>query len=133
MKKIAILLISAFIVCITVTSCVNDSRSIILAEVTAANLQCPIDMGSGLTMTKVDFPGLYVEYIIKGTEDMIFSQDAVTPEVKKHLAESLKLEAQSDGKKKKFIDALKKENVGIIFHYFNSSGSMDVIVEASDL
>lgn len=134
MKKFVAVFLSAIVICFSVASCVNSPKAIIQAEATAANLQCPKDMGKGLTLTKVEFEGLYVVNYIKGSDDLYsFSQDLVTDEMKNQIVQTLQLQAQSQPSVKKFIEALKKENVGIIYHYNTSNSVMDVVVEARDL
>lgn len=69
-------------------------------------------------------------YYYKG-EGMCFSQETVTPEMKAAIVQALQVKAQNDENTKKFIDALKKEHIGIIYHYYNGSDSvMDVVIEA---
>lgn len=126
--------IITIIVGLSVSSCGNGTKVVIQAEVSATNLRCPMDMGNGLTLTKVEFEGLYIVYYIKGTDEMYFSQDNVTPEMKEQLVQSLLMKSESDASAKKFMEALKKENVGIIYHYLNSSNMvMDVVIEAREL
>lgn len=133
MKKHFCLILIAIFTCITFTSCVNGSKAIIQAEATAANLRCPMDMGAGLTLVKVEFEGIYVTYYVKGTDEMYFSKELITPEMKNQIVQAMQVQAQSDSSAKKFLAALKKENVGIIYHYFNESGVMDVVIESRDL
>ena len=134
MKKKAFLLLSAIVFCLSIASCVNSSHAIIQAEATAANLQCPQDMGNGMTLIKVEFEEHYVVNYIKGSDDIYsFGQDLVTDEMKNQIVQALRLKAQSQPSVKKFIEALKKENVGIIYHYYTSESVMDVVVEARDL
>lgn len=134
MKKTLTLFISAIVLCFSIASCVDSSQAIIQAEATAANLQCPRDMGSGMTLTKVDYEGLYVVNYIMGSDDLcFFSQDLVTDEMKSKMVQSLQLQAQTQPSVKKFLEALKKEGVGIIYHYTTSNSAMDVVIEAKDL
>lgn len=132
MKKNLTLLVAVIAVLFSATSCGNGSKAIIQAQAIAANSMCPMEMGGGLTLMKVEYEGLYVVYSYKG-EGMCFSQENVTPEMKNKIVQSLQTQAQSDATTKRFIDALKKEKVGIIYHYYDVSGSvMDVVVEARD-
>lgn len=135
MKKCLLLLVATIVLFFTVTSCVSNSpRAIIQAEVAGANRICPQNMGGGLTLINLEFPGRYVVYNFKGTEDMIFMQDKVTPEMKNNIIETLRSQAQYDKSVERFISALKKEGIGIIYHYYNGQSSvMDVVIEARDL
>lgn len=134
MKKTLLLFLSVIVVCISIASCVNSPQAIIQAEATAANLQCPQDMGNGMTLTKVEFEGLYVVNYIKGSDDIYsFSQELVTDEMKNQIVQALKQQAQSQPQVKKYIEAMKKENVGIIYHYSTSNSVMDVVIESRDL
>lgn len=133
MKRYIVVLMAAIAICFSVTSCGNGSRTFIQAQATATNLKCPQDVGNGLTLVSVEFGGLYLVYSYKG-EGMYFSQNNVTPEMKNQIIQALQTQAQSDLSTKKLIEALKKENVGIIYHYFNSSDMvMDVVIEAREL
>jgi hypothetical protein len=132
MKKCFLLFVAAIAILFSVTSCSNGSQTIIQAQAIAANRSCPMEIGNGLTLTKVSYEGRYVVYSYKG-EGLYFSQENVTPEMKAQIAQSLQIQAQSDPNTKKFIEALKKENVGLIYHYYNSDSVMDVVVEARDL
>ena len=133
MKKYLVFLLVTLVVCFSVTSCVNNTQTI-QAEANAANRQCPQDLGNGLTLTKVDFEGRYVVYYIKGTEDMSFCQDDATPEMKYQIVRTLQIQAQNNESMKKFIEALKKENIGVLYHYYTSSDQvMNIVVEAEDL
>lgn len=133
MKRFIVVLMAAIAICFSVTSCGNGSRAFIQAQATATNLKCPQDVGNGLTLVSVEFGGLYLVYSYKG-EGMYFSQNNVTPEMKNQIIQALQAQAQSDSSTKKLIEALKKENVGIIYHYFNSSDMvMDVVIEAREL
>lgn len=115
-------------------TCTKDAQSAIQSELSACNLRCPMDMGNNLTLTKVELKGQYVVYDIMGTEEMFFSQDFVTSEMKNQLVQTLQIKAQNDPSVEKFIAELKKENIGVIYHYFNSLDmSMDVIIESSEL
>lgn len=54
--------------------------------------------------------------------------------MKDQLINALQLKAQIEPGFKKFIDTMKEENIGIIYHYYNSLDmTMDVVIEASDL
>ena len=133
MKKYLSLFVSAVVMLLTIASCVNSNQAIIQAQAMAANRSCPMEVGNGLTLTKVEFSGLYVVYNYKG-EGLCFNQENVTPEMKVQIIQTLQTQAQNDANTKKFIEALKKEHVGIIYHYYNGSGMiMDVVIEARDL
>lgn len=133
MKKSILLFATAISFLFAATSCVNSNQTIIQAQAMVANRSCPMEVGNGLTLTKVDFPGRYVVYYYKG-EGMYFSQENVTQEMKAQIVQTMQTQAQNDANTKKFIEALKKENVGIIYHYYNGSGMiMDVVIEARDL
>lgn len=116
MKKSITLFTIAIVFCLSIASCVDRSQAIIQAEVTASNLQCPQDLGDGLSLTKVEYEGRYVVHYYKGSDDIYsFSQDLVTDEMKNQII-PLELQAQLQPSVKKYIEALKKENVGIIYH-----------------
>ena len=134
MKKNLVLVVLSIVACTLFFSCAKSPREIIQAEVSAANRSCPQPIVGGLTLTKIDFDGNYVVYSCEGTDEMYFSQDFVTPEIKEQLLQTLQARVQSDASAEKFIEALKEENVGIIYHYYNSLDMMmDVTIEASDL
>ena len=81
MKKYVILFVTAIAFCFSVASCGSGPEAIIKLQVKAANLTCPQDIGNGMTMQSVEYTGLYVVYYIKGSDDMVFSQENVTPEM----------------------------------------------------
>lgn len=133
MKKSITLFTIVIVFCLSIASC-DRSQAIIQAEVTASNLQCPQDLGDGLSLTKVEYEGRYVVHYYKGSDDIYsFSQDLVTDEMKSQIIQTLELQAQLQPSVKKYIEALKKENVGIIYHYNTSKSVMDVVIEARDL
>lgn len=74
MEKIVSFFI-AIAICISITSCTKTPQEIIQKEVTAANNNCPLNIGNGLTLTKVELDGLYVVYQCQGSDEMFFSQD----------------------------------------------------------
>ena len=118
---------------VTFSSC-NSTETIIQRETKAANLQCPMSIGAGLTMTSVEYEGRYVMYNYKGDESSYsFNQTLVTNEIKNGIIEELRLRASNDKNMQKFINALKTQHVGIIYHYYTSSSSMDVIIEPEEL
>ena len=62
MKKIILLFVTAISFLFAATSCVNSNQAIIQAQAMVANRSCPMEVGNGLILTKVDFPGRYVVY-----------------------------------------------------------------------
>lgn len=118
---------------VVMNSCSNPEL-IIEAEVQAANIRCPQDMGNGLTLTRVENDARYIIYYYKG-DDMIysFSQDLVTDAQKEQIINTLQTQANSIPDVKKFIKALKEADKGITYHYFTSSSSMDIIVKPNEL
>ena len=135
MKKFLFLFLWAALSLATVTSC-NVTDAIIQATVQAGNASCPMDMGNGMTMTKIDYSGPYVTYDYECDQDMYsLSQDMVTPELKQGVISALRTNASKDVSVKKFLDALKKNGTGIIYHYYvpGSTSTMDVIIESPEL
>lgn len=133
MKKYVFLFLTAIALCLSVASCSNNPKALIQAETTAANLQCPQDIGNGLTMTKVEYTGLYIVYYFKGSDGMYFSQDNVTAEVKNQIVQTLRLQAENDASIKNLLSALKKAGVGMIYHYYVSDSFMDIVIDANEL
>lgn len=122
------------VLCLMGMNSCSSSEVIIETEVQAAQKQCPQDLGSGLTLTKVENDSYYVIYYYKGDENLYsFSQSLVTEDQKEQIVSTLQAQAASLPAVKKFLKALKETDKGIIYHYFTSSTSMDVIVEAKDL
>ena len=135
MKKFLFFFLAAALSLATVTSC-NVSDAFIQATVKAGNASCPLDMGNGMTMTKIDYSGSYVTYIYECDENLYSpSQDKATPELKQELISSLRTSASTDPSVKQFLDALKKNGTGIIYHYYapGSPSTMDVIIESPEL
>lgn len=132
MKK-NIIMTAIAAVCIILTSC-NPAETIINANVKVANAQCPIDLGSGLKTTSLEYTGLYVIYNVQGDDAMYsFSQANATEEIKKQLIASLQSQAITDDGVRKYIKALREKGVGVIYHYFTSSTVMDVVIESYEL
>lgn len=132
MKK-SIIMTAIAAVCIILTSC-NPAETIINANVKVANAQCPIDLGSGLKTTSLEYTGLYVIYNVQGDDTMYsFSQANATEEIKAQLIASLQSQAMIDDGIRKFIKALREKGVGVIYHYFTSSTVMDVVIESYEL
>lgn len=132
MKK-SIIMTAIAAVCIILTSC-NPAETIINANVKVANAQCPIDLGSGLKTTSLEYTGLYVIYNVQGDDTMYsFSQANATEEIKAQLIASLQSQAMIDDGVRKFIKALREKGVGVIYHYFTSSTVMDVVIESYEL
>ena len=132
MKKYFVKILTAIVLCISITACVNSPKSIIQATVNASNKQCPQHLGNSLTCTNIEFDGFYVIYNYEDTDGSYMNQDNVTP-AKNNIIQTLKSQAQVDSSMKIFIDALKKANVGIIYHYSAPGASMDVVIESIDL
>ena len=132
MKK-SIIMTAIAAVCIILTSC-NPAETIINANVNVANAQCPIDLGSGLKTTSLEYTGLYVIYNVQGDDTMYsFSQANATEEIKAQLIASLQSQAMIDDGVRKFIKALREKGVGVIYHYFTSSTVLDVVIESYEL
>jgi len=123
----------ATLLAFTLSSC-NSAEMIIQAEVKAANQQCPMSLGSGLTMTAVEYNVRYVTYYIKGDESIYsFNQSLVTPALKQQLISTLKQNAAADDSMERLLNALNEKHVGIIYHYYTNSSSMDVVINSLDL
>ena len=130
MRKFLFFFLAAALSLATVTSC-NVTDAFIQAIVKAGNAECPLDMGNGMTMTKIDYSGSYVTYIYECDENMYSpSQENATPELKQELISALHTSASKDASLKKFLEALKKNGTGIIYHYYapGSPSTMDVII-----
>ena len=131
MKKYLLLLVAVIAIGFTVTSC--SSKSVIEAGVAAENLKCPQNLGNGMTLVKVEFSGLYVTYDIKYEYLYLISPESI-PTVKSTVIQTLRQQSQFDDSSKDLLDAMKKEGIGIIYHYYNDSGSpIDIVIESSDL
>ena len=130
-KKYLTALVAVFMVMLT--SC-DSSEVFIQAQTQAANMQCPMTLGAGLTMVSVEYNGPYVVYNVQGDESMyLFNQDLATDAMKDQIANQLRAQAALDKNVAKFIKALKEKNVGVIYHYFTDSSVMDVVVEPNRL
>lgn len=130
-KKYLAALAAVFMVMLT--SC-DSSEVFIQAQTQAANMQCPMSLGSGLTMVSVEYNGPYVVYNVQGDESMyLFSQDLATDAMKDQIANTLRAQAALDKNVAKFIKALKEKHVGVIYHYYTDSSAMDVVVYPSRL
>ena len=135
MKKFLLFFLVASLSLATVTSC-NVTDAFIQATVEAGNASCPMDMGNGMTMTRINYSGPYVTYFYECDENMYFpSRDKATPELKQELISSLRTRASTDPSVKQFLDALKKNGTGIIYHYYapGSPSTMDIIIESPEL
>ena len=123
----------AAVLMVVLTSC-DSTEAFIQAEVTAANRLCPMPVGNGLTLISAEYTGLYVRYDYKGDDSMhYFSQDLVDDAAKDEIVNELRANAARDKNVDKFIKALKKKHVGIIYHYFTDSSAMDIVVSSNDL
>ena len=102
-----------------------------------ANAKCPMEAGNGLTLSKVSNEGFYIIYCLKGKEGVhYFNQSMVTDELRQQTIEALKLNMKAEVQFAKFVDALKSEGIGIIYHYYvpgENGSSMDVVIESSQL
>jgi len=134
MKTKFYLMAAVAALCIMVMNSCTTSEVIIEAEVQAAHRQCPQDLGNGLTLTKVENDTRYVIYYYKGDETLYsFSQSMVTDAQKEQIISTLQAQAATMPAVKKFLKALQDSNKGLIYHYFTSSTSMDIVVEAREL
>lgn len=133
MKKQFNFAIFAALLMVALSSC-NSAEMIIQTEVKAANQQCPMSLGSGLTLTSVEYNVRYVTYYVQGDESMYtFSTSLATPALKQQLISALKQNASVDKNVAKLLNALEEKHVGIIYHYYTNSSSMDVVINSLDL
>ena len=119
---------------VSVSSC--DSADIVLTTyVAAGNTQCPMDCGGGLTLEKIEYArGAYVTYTYKGNSSIhTFDQSLVTDEMKTQIVNELNNQAMWNKEIKKFINAMKKKHVGLIYHYYTDNSHMDVIIKPNEL
>lgn len=128
MKKLLLF----FAIVALLTSCNSVTEAYLEADVSASNKQCPMSMGNGLTMTKIEKDSNYVIYYVEGDSDLYqFSNDLVTEDLKNHMVSETLSNAKKDASVKKFVDALIKLHIGVVYHYYTSSGSMmDVVLES---
>ncbi len=120
--------------CMLGMSACSSSDVIIEATVQSFNKQCPLDLGNGLTAIKMENDSRYVVYYYKGDDDIYsFSNDLITDAQKEQTIQALQTQSQMDDNVKKFIRNLKKSNKGICYHYFTSTTTMDLIIEAHEL
>lgn len=134
MKKALILLAITALAAVSFTAC-NPSEIFIKAIVKNADKQYPEDMGDGLTMQSIEYDGKYVTYTIEGDEDLYsFSQDLVTPELKKDMISSLYDLSLDDGNVVEFLNVLRKHNKGIIYSYYTLDpySEMEVVLEPGE-
>ncbi|MCQ2316725.1 MAG: hypothetical protein MJZ85_08620 [Bacteroidales bacterium] len=128
MKKLLLF----FAIVALLTSCNSVTEAYLEADVSASNKQCPMSMGNGLTMTKIEKDSNYVIYHVEGDSDLYqFSNDLVTEDLKNHMVSETLSNAKNNASVKKFVDALIKLHIGVVYHYYTSSGStMDVVLES---
>lgn len=131
MKKLLLF----FAIVALLTSCNSVTEAYLEADVSATNKQCPMSLENGLTLTKVENDSNYIKYYYEGDSDLYkFSDDLVTEDMKNGIANELLSKAKIDASAKKLVDALIKLRMGIIYHYYTSSGSaMDVVIESDRL
>ena len=120
--------------CLMFLNSCSKSEMIIEASVQAAKKQCPQEIGNGLTLTNVENEPLYIVYSYKGDEMIYsYSQDLATDEVKEQMISLLQNQAFANPDVEKFVKALKDANKGVIYHYYTSDTSMDIVIEANEL
>jgi hypothetical protein len=91
-------------------------------------------LDDGLTITEIEYTGNYVIYYCEGDDMMYeFSQDLVTSALKDEMIGTLRLQALTNSDAEEFMQTLRDAKVGIIYHYFTSSSSMDVVIEYTEL
>lgn len=113
-------------------ACTSETK--LISAVALMNQQYPQEIGSGLTITEVEYSGNYVTYFYQGDDTMYqFSQDLVTQELKQQLISALQQQAMTDTNVNEFMQTLRDAQVGIIYHYYTSSSVMDVVIEYSEL
>lgn len=113
-------------------ACTSETK--LISAVALINQQYPQEIGSGLTITEVEYSGNYVTYFCQGDDTMYqFSQDLVTQELKQQLISALQQQAMTDTNVNEFMQTLRDAQVGIIYHYFTSSSVMDVVIEYGEL
>lgn len=126
-KTCVVLLCTMFMV-----ACTSETK--LISAVALMNQQYPQEIGSGLTITEVEYSGNYVTYFCQGDDTMYqFSQDLVTQELKQQLISALQQQAMMDTNVNEFMQTLRDAQVGIIYHYFTSSSAMDVVIEYTEL
>lgn len=132
MKTIRNILI---VLCMMLISC-NNPETLIRTGIAVANQQCPMDLGEGLSITKIEFTGLYVTYFVKGDYRYYFTQDKdVVESAKSVLITNLRQQELVNKDMKTLLENLRKAKAGIIYHYYSDvdSSVMDVVVEHNEL
>lgn len=135
MKNFFLAAVVAVVSMMSVTSC-DLSEAVIQANVMKNNAACPMEMGNGLTLTHVEYAGMYVEYSIKFPEGTVLTEDKeLINESKKQIISSLQVQASMDKDTRKFIDALKKSGVGVIYHYYvpGSDTALDIVIHSHEI
>lgn len=92
------------------------------------NLQCPIQIDKGMTITGLTIDGWYVVYNVKINESL-YSIEALAanlPEVKKNIVKTLSTE---DPAIQTFLDACKQANKGIAYKYFGETSGKKCMVK----
>lgn len=113
-------------------ACTPEKR--LETAVKSLNKECPMYLEDGLTITEIEYTGNYVTYYYEGDDEMYnFSQDLVTTALKDEMIGTLRLQALTNSDVEEFIQTLRDAQVGIIYHYFTSSSSMDVVIEYTEL
>jgi hypothetical protein len=115
-----------------VVACTPEKR--LETAVKSLNQECPMYLDDGLTITEIEYTGNYVIYYCEGDDMMYeFSQDLVTSALKDEMIGTLRLQALTNSDAEEFMQTLRDAKVGIIYHYFTSSSSMDVVIEYTEL
>lgn len=126
-KTCVVLLCTMFMV-----ACTSETK--LISAVALINQQYPQEIGSGLTITEVEYTGNYVTYYCQGDDEMYnFSQDLVTTALRDEMIGTLRLQAMTNSDVEEFMQTLRDAQVGIIYHYFTSSSAMDVVIEYTEL
>jgi len=113
----------------------KGARKLLEADIRKSNRQCPMNAGSGITITSIEMSGKYVVYNAQCDESIV-SIDALGENrlnVKQSIIETLR--AESGLAENAFINLLKKSNTGLIYKYEGStSGKVcSIKINASEL
>lgn len=130
MKKLFIALVLSFM---CISGFAQDARTLIKNEVSATNMYCPMTIGQGLSMTKVELTDDNVVYYYQGDDNLYsFSQEMAGP-AKASAIEALHLQEKSMPAMTEFLKNLRAAKIGIIYRYETSSTSMDVVIPYDEL
>lgn len=106
------------------------------AQVDVTNATCPLEIGGGLVMTKLEIEGNYVVYYISVDDDLVSIRllNQLKEESKNGIVAGLKQQI-NDPSFKAFIFACKNANKGIAYKYIGNTSKEEclILIELSEL